>query len=201
MNPAAYDCFGRCRTVAALATSITRPSDAAVSWQRLPLGPDWLWLSALGQQETRSRDRRAGRVRTALLEVCEGRASRNLRLLSAQTILETHSRETWRQAVSRRLSAELLGAVEAERGRLARELHDDSGQSLAGLIVNLELAERQLDVSRTEALARLARCRELATLTLDQIRRLSHDLHPPEWGHESFTDAVEWLVENLGLRQ
>ena len=201
MNPAACECFGRCRTVAALATSMARPSDGVVSWHRLPLGPDWLWLSALGQQETLSRDRRAGRVRAALLEVCQWRVGRNLHLLSAQSTLESRLRETWRQRVLRRLSAELLGAVEAERGRLARELHDDSGQSLAGLILNLELAERQLDVSQTEALARLARCRELAALTLRQIRRLSHDLHPPEWGSESFTEAVEWLVENLGLRQ
>jgi signal transduction histidine kinase len=201
MNPAACEWFGRCRTVAALATSAARPSEAVVSWQRLPLGPDWLWLSALGEQETRSRERRGGRVRAVLFEVCQWRTNWNLRLLGAQGTIEIRSRETWRQGVSRRLSAELLGAVEAERGRLARELHDDSGQSLAGLIVNLELTERQLDVSRTEALARLARCRELAALTLGQIRRLSHDLHPPEWGSESFTEAVEWLVENLGLRQ
>jgi signal transduction histidine kinase len=201
MNPAACERFGRCQTVAALATGAAPPSVAVVWWQRLPLGPDWLWLGALGQQEIRSREQRAGRVRAVVFEVCQWRANWNLRLLSAQNVLETHSRETWRQGVSRRLSAELLDAVEAERGRLARELHDDSGQSLAGLILNLELAERQLDVSRTEVLARLARCRDLATLTLEQIRRLSHDLHPPEWGSESFTEAVEWLVENLGLRQ
>ena len=201
MNPAACERFGRCRTVAALATGAARPTEAVVLWQRLPLGPDWLWLGALGQQETRGREQRAGRVRAVVFEVCQWRANWNLRLLSAEGVLETHSRETWRQGVSRRLAAELLEAVEAERGRLARELHDDSGQSLAGLILNLELAERQLDVSRTEVLARLARCRELAALTLQQIRRLSHDLHPPEWGRESFTEAAEWLVENLGLRQ
>src|SRR5262249_54927846 len=95
---------------------------------------------------------------------------------------------------------DFIRAIETERGRIARELHDNAGQSLAGIHLNLELVERHLSSANQEALARLARSKELVSLTLEQIRRISHEMHPPQWGEQDFASAVEWVVESMGLR-
>jgi signal transduction histidine kinase len=199
MNTAARELFGACETVAGIFQARRRERLPAL--QRMPLGPDWLWLGALGEEAGRERERRTGRARLELLEACRLRSGRNLGLLSAQDCLEVLSERERRRRTRRRRGADLLRAVEAERARLARELHDDAGQSLAGILLNLELIERHLDASNSEVLARVARSRELASLTLAQVRRLSHELHPPEWDRQSLSDAIAWLLDSSGARE
>jgi two-component system, NarL family, sensor histidine kinase UhpB len=74
-----------------------------------------------------------------------------------------------------------LRAQEAERRRLARELHDELGQSLTGVLLQIDHA------IRTPQAADLEDAREGARRTLDDVRRIARDLRP------------DLLVE-LGLR-
>lgn len=165
-----------------------------------PLGNQWLWLGLIPDQQGWRLNERARRANEQLWEVSRRYGDRNLHLARAEGRLETQRRRAARERLSQRAASEMIGAVEAERGRIARELHDNAGQSLAGILLNLELVERQLAAADTEVVARLKRSRELSSLTLDQIRRISHELHPPEWREQEFGQVVEWLVESMGLR-
>jgi two-component system sensor histidine kinase UhpB len=77
--------------------------------------------------------------------------------------LEDERRESARRAV---------GAQEAERQRLARELHDELGQSLTGVLLQIDQA------IRAPATADLEEARETARRTLEQVRRIARDLRP-----------------------
>jgi signal transduction histidine kinase len=67
---------------------------------------------------------------------------------------------------------------EAERGRLARELHDGTAQELAGLITLATVAERQLHADGGAALSTLDRIRRQAEDAYQGVRRASHALRP-----------------------
>ena len=87
------------------------------------------------------------------------------------------------------LSRKLIAAQEAERRAVARELHDDFGQVLTALKLNLQRRER--DVSESIALVdgAIARMRELAT-----------DLRPPLLDEFGLEAALRWYVEREAKR-
>jgi len=76
----------------------------------------------------------------------------------------------------RALAAELQMVQEAERKRLARELHDEIGQLLTGLRLLLRLNG---DLPDAELKTRLEQAREVVDDLLARVRRLSFDLRPP----------------------
>lgn len=76
----------------------------------------------------------------------------------------------------RMLSARLLRAQDEERRRIARELHDSTGQSLAALSMNIDQMERQSSAANA---TRFEECRALLTSATTEIRNLSYLLHPP----------------------
>ncbi|MGD1072223.1 MAG: sensor histidine kinase [Bryobacteraceae bacterium] len=95
----------------------------------------------------------------------------------------------------------LLAELERERSRIARELHAGAGQPLAGIKLNLELlgdASASMPGPAREALSRL---RVLTDAALDQVRAVSHRLHPPEWQDLSTERALRNLVEGSGLAE
>jgi two-component system NarL family sensor kinase len=67
---------------------------------------------------------------------------------------------------------------EAERGRLARELHDGTAQELAGLITLSTVVERQMHGHDGAALATLGKLRQQAEDAYHGVRRASHALRP-----------------------
>jgi signal transduction histidine kinase len=90
-----------------------------------------------------------------------------------------------------RLLEKLISAHEDERRRIARELHDEAGQALTALIVNLEMAEQS--GSAVEA-QRLTKLREIAEGTLAELRRLIYDLRPTILDDLGLAAAVRWYV-------
>ena len=82
------------------------------------------------------------------------------------------------QAALRALSRRLLEIQEEERGRLARDLHDDIGQALTALKIQVE----SLRVARGEAAqrARVDECVDMIQSTLERVRQLSLSLRPPQ---------------------
>ena len=74
----------------------------------------------------------------------------------------------------RALSRRLLGVQEGERGRLARDLHDDVGQALTALKIQLESLAR----AAGPIAGRVEECVETTRHTLERVRQLSLSLRP-----------------------
>ena len=60
---------------------------------------------------------------------------------------------------SRAYSAKVFESIENERRRIGRELHDETSQSLAAALLNLDLAEKALDGVAPVAIERIATAR------------------------------------------
>lgn len=75
------------------------------------------------------------------------------------------------------LLQKVMTAQEDERKRIARELHDETGQAITSLMVGMKLVEQVAD-DPDEVRARSAELRVLAARTLESVRRLSRDLRP-----------------------
>jgi signal transduction histidine kinase len=91
-----------------------------------------------------------------------------------------------------KLSAQLLRVQDEERRRIARELHDELGQELAGLKMLLE-ADRPGTNIRTEAV-------ELSEHAIQTVRNLSYLLHPPLLDEAGLQAAITWYVDGLTKR-
>ena len=76
-----------------------------------------------------------------------------------------------------RLSAQVIGAQEQERRLIARELHDEVGQALSAIKMELSLAERAIDSGAPTAL-QLLPVRTITDTALQTVRDLSRLLHP-----------------------
>jgi PAS domain S-box-containing protein len=97
------------------------------------------------------------------------------------------------------LSARLLSTQDEERRRIARELHDTTGQNLTAMGLHLEAIERSggLD-SDTRRL--VAECRGLCRLSQNEVRTLSYLLHPPELDMLGLVRALRWYLEGFEKR-
>ena len=81
----------------------------------------------------------------------------------------------------RALSRRLLEVQEEERGRLARDLHDDIGQALTALKIQLESVPRSEALGDTGALRnRIDDCVETTRHTIERVRQLSLSLRPSQ---------------------
>jgi signal transduction histidine kinase len=97
------------------------------------------------------------------------------------------------------LTGRLLRAQDDERRRMARELHDNAGQTLAALSMNLSAMQRHnhLD-ARINTLA--AESRELADDLSREIRTMSYLLHPPLLDEAGRASALQWYVDGFSQR-
>ncbi|HSD32378.1 MAG TPA: ATP-binding protein [Gemmatimonadales bacterium] len=94
-----------------------------------------------------------------------------------------------------RLIEQVMTAQDAERGRIARELHDETGQSLTALLVGL----RTIEDARTtvEAVELAQRLREVAARTLRDVGRLARGLHPSVLDDLGLAVAVTRCVQEF----
>src|SRR5262245_36948124 len=90
------------------------------------------------------------------------------------------------------LAGRLIVAQEAERKRIARDLHDDINQQLAGLSIALSGLKRRVGSADPATMEASLTTLQQRTITLaDSVRRLSHDLHPGVLQQVGLTAALE----------
>ncbi len=100
----------------------------------------------------------------------------------------------------RDLSVRLIEAQDQERRRIARELHDSAGQTMAVLMMNIERMVGEIKTSEPE-LAKLAgETRSCAKELNQEIRTTSYLLHPPLLDEIGLRAALDWYVEGLKER-
>jgi PAS domain S-box-containing protein len=96
------------------------------------------------------------------------------------------------------LSGRLLEAQELERRHLAHELHDEIGQALTAVKLNLKRLERALPASTATSI--LEDCLNIADGTLQQVRNLSLDLRPSMLDDLGLLPALRWYVNRFAER-
>jgi two-component system CheB/CheR fusion protein len=99
----------------------------------------------------------------------------------------------------RQLSGYLMRVQDEERRRIARELHDSTGQKLIALKMGLESVSKQSNVdSRVRTSA--DECLKLVDETTEEIRTLAQVLHPPLLDEGGLRSATRWLVDGFSNR-
>ena len=96
---------------------------------------------------------------------------------------------------SRRLSIQLLQAQDAERRRIARELHDGLGQTLSAAKI---LADTFLVQNPGEPV--VTDISSILEESIEEARTMSYLLHPPLLDEIGLASAAEWLVEGFSKR-
>ena len=100
----------------------------------------------------------------------------------------------------RRLSGRLLRLQDEERRRLARELHDSTGQLLAALQLNLGLIERERPELSSNAASKLTDAITLTDQAISEVRTISYLLHPPMLDEAGLDIALRWYVDGFAER-
>jgi len=131
-----------------------------------------------------------GHRELALLATVGGEVG--LAIEKAQLLDELAAKERVRAELIKRL----LTAQEDERRRIARELHDEAGQSLSALIVSLDMARGAADAGQAQTADALTRLKELAETTLEEVRKLIYDLRPTVLDDLGLVAALRWLAHS-----
>lgn len=100
-----------------------------------------------------------------------------------------------REEIRTRLLEQVMTAQEEERRRIARELHDETGQSLTSLTVGLAMIAEARDLSL--ARERASELRELAARTLEEVHNLSRGLRPSVLDDLGLIPAVERYLKEF----
>jgi PAS domain S-box-containing protein len=90
------------------------------------------------------------------------------------------------------LSRQLLEAQEQERRAIGRELHDEIGQTLTGLTILLEMAQR---LPAAENYQKLAQAQQAAGELIDRVSALSLDLRPPMLDDLGILPTLVWFMD------
>jgi signal transduction histidine kinase len=103
------------------------------------------------------------------------------------------------QAV-RGLSARLLHAQDQEQRRIARELHDSTGQSLAALTMILSELRKKASSVNSEFSSELDESEQIARAVSDELRTTSYLLHPPLLDEMGLQAGLRWYIEGFKER-
>ncbi len=106
-----------------------------------------------------------------------------------------------RRAEVHALAARLAEAEEGERKRLARELHDQVGQNLTALGINLNILRSQVGTTAgPEVQSRLDDSFRLVDQTTERIRDVMGELRPPVLDDYGLVAALRWYAEQFSSR-
>jgi signal transduction histidine kinase len=101
------------------------------------------------------------------------------------------------QRVARDTLRRIVEGQETERARMARELHDQTGQALTSILLGLRAIE---DADAGEIHSRVAGLRDLVTEALQDVRRLAVDLRPTTLDDFGVVTAIERLCGDVAQK-
>ncbi len=157
-----------------------------------------VWLAASLSMQ---RWRRTMKLEREYQEMEQRVLERTAELTKSNSILQKEISD--RQAIEeslRQLSTHLMQAQDQERRRIARELHDNSGQSLAAIALNLSRAENLVKPEDAKLGNLISDTAAMAEETSREIRTLSYLLHPPLLEEAGLTAAIDWFAKGFSQR-
>lgn len=105
-----------------------------------------------------------------------------------------HVRRTHEEGAAYRYA--LTDGQEAERSRIAHELHDDTVQSLVAIAQSIDLAKNWIEQDAPRAIGMLKLARSQAVESVDGLRRLIADLRPPALEELGLVPSLKMLAAN-----
>lgn len=128
------------------------------------------------------------------------RLNEELRAANQETerlLLEVRRRDTLRGELLHRITA----AQEAERKRIARELHDGTGQMLTGLGLGLRGLSQMAEGCKPEMAPRLNDLQSMAVSAIGELRNLINDLRPPQLDDMGLAAALRFMISQFNERE
>jgi PAS domain S-box-containing protein len=105
------------------------------------------------------------------------------------------------EAALANVSRKLIEAQEHERTRIARELHDDIGQRLAMLAIELEKLQKDSSGSSTDVSRSLSELWKQTSEIATDVQSLSHELHSSKLHYLGLTAAIRSFCKEFGEQQ
>jgi two-component system NarL family sensor kinase len=115
-------------------------------------------------------------------------------------LIETNEALRVSELSLRQLSARLLKLQDEERRRIARDLHDTTGQKIAVLSMTIDRLAKLVDTRKADIKDALAESRDVVGKIGEEIRTLSYLLHPPLLDECGLASAVLWYAEGFKKR-
>jgi PAS domain S-box-containing protein len=100
----------------------------------------------------------------------------------------------------RRLSGQLLRLQDEERRRIARDLHDSTGQDLVALATTLSQLRNSIPSTDRKLRKLASHCQSLADQCVREVRTLSYLLHPPMLDEAGLADAIRHYADGFAER-
>jgi signal transduction histidine kinase/PAS domain-containing protein len=149
-------------------------------------------------------------VENARLFAAERAARDEARRLNAELETRVVERTAWFQAANarleqsqlqlRRLWSHVQAMREAERGRVAREIHEQLGQELTGLKMDVSWVRTHLHADRPTMAARVTSMARLIERCIKSVRRMAADLRPGILDDLGLLPALEWQCQEFMAR-
>jgi len=98
------------------------------------------------------------------------------------------------------LTSHIISIQEKERRRISRELHDEAGQALTAMKINVEMMEKEIPESTVSVRKRLADTKQLLAHTLQEIRTLAFELRPSLLDHFGVQAAIKEYSKSYSER-
>lgn len=184
---------------AGLSRGIVRPIRSLIqASRRIAEGNLWEPVEVAGDEEIGALSRSFDEMRVKLAESLESIRRANVEL-ERRVAERTAELERSREKLALLLRG-IINAEEEERKRIARELHDDTSQSLNATLIALDAVSLQLPPDGP-AQARIAAVREQCMAMLKGIHRTIKDLRPPVLDDLGLASAIKWVLEkHIGER-
>lgn len=128
-------------------------------------------------------------IQIQLVESLKNKVDENAALLRS-----TQKESRRRQELSRTL----IRLQERERAQLSREFHDEIGQSLTAMYLNMRAVQTDCDSQKPELISALNDSLQIASRLMEQVRTISLDLHPKILDDLGFIPALRWLINRAG---
>lgn len=98
------------------------------------------------------------------------------------------------------LSQQVIRTQEDERRKIAQELHDEIGQALTVMKINIEMSKQKIPSEFTQVIDRIKENEELIVQTLEKVRNLTTDLRPPTLDDLGLVPTLNWYIQSFSKR-